>query len=1213
MKKFMGAALFFLLLVSTFASAEVYMRFVIEGENNQEPILEQTKEPLSTKQKTDNPLTPTRATKTLTGPGASNFNDLSQTGNLIVAKNEFFDFSFNVECIAANCNNVVLTLDPIETPTEEDIIEAKRRLKEIQKNITENNLSWTPALTDAFIDSVVKDRRGTSTYTEPSTAKDEPVSATSAKSTKSIITGTEEAIFPYFWDWRDAYNENWVTPITHQLACNSCWAFGAVAVSEAALNIYNRWPTLQLDLSEQDAVTNSGAGSCESGGSDSLAMAWIRDTGIVDEACFPYQGITSGTGKCAGGYQYNINGITTAVQGASGVDKDKVIRYLLNYGIGSAQVRAYSDMGSYSSGIYEPSVGTSNGAHIVNVIGYNETGDYFIVKNSYGESWGMNGYGYFKSWVIINDPTIFNRIRFATGAEQLQKGVIPMNSGTPFYTTTQNPNSCGNMVNGDTCSVTWQVNATGFHNSSWDFFVIIESDEGDAQGDISVITIQGDDIPEIQNIECQIGGAWDNCSNIHETEILEKIRINVTDANSNINNVDVRLKEQETVLQEGAASFDGSYWVFDTNQLISSQLTHKIETDVYDSYYINGFITFNPLAQDITPPVVTLELPADASTDTDGDVTIQYSVTDDMAGTLSCDVYSDTSGAWQLDTTQSVSSGASSTHTYNGLADGTYTWNVECDDSANAVFAPANYQFTVSIPDTTPPTITLDSPADGTTDTDGNLVVQYSVTDDMAATLSCDVYSDTSGTWQVDVTQIVASGASSTYDYNGLSDGTYTWNVECDDSANTAFAPVDFSFIIDIPQYYVAWNLANLNLGSRQQDSGDLTGSADISSNEANTNVAVTCSSGDCSTITDNWVAKDMADAQTESVTFTCNDAVAGSYSAVLDVISNEDATPDQITVSCDITIIPDTTPPIVELELPVDASTDTDGDITIWYEVTDDMATTLSCDVYSDTSGTWQIDATQSATHAVSNTYDYTGLADGTYTWNVECDDGSNVAFALANYTFTVNTVVPDTTPPAISAVDSSSITNISAVIEWDTDEASNSSVNFGTSMSLGTISDDDVFVTFHSITLTGLDADTTYYYSVTSCDSSNNCATSSTYSFNTLENIPANKNAVWASLTDKSINEGSPDGTSIYDDLSLYCTDEDDPVNIIVTSTHLFDLEFNSNDLTINNLDPNWYGTETIDLDCNGIANSFDLTVNSIIDCVKVCTFSRCYTYCE
>jgi peptidoglycan/xylan/chitin deacetylase (PgdA/CDA1 family) len=82
------------------------------------------------------------------------------------------------------------------------------------------------------------------------------------------------------------------------------------------------------------------------------------------------------------------------------------------------------------------------------------------------------------------------------------------------------------------------------------------------------------------------------------------------------------------------------------------------------------------------------------------------------------------------------------------------------------------------------------------------------------------------------------------------------------------------------------------------------------------------------------------------------------------------------------------------------------------------------------------------------------------------------------------------DNTPPVISNVASSDITSSSATITWDTDEASNSVVNYGTTTALGSTALDNTKVTSHTITLTGLSASTTYYYEVQSTDSSGNTA---------------------------------------------------------------------------------------------------------------------------
>ncbi len=95
----------------------------------------------------------------------------------------------------------------------------------------------------------------------------------------------------------------------------------------------------------------------------------------------------------------------------------------------------------------------------------------------------------------------------------------------------------------------------------------------------------------------------------------------------------------------------------------------------------------------------------------------------------------------------------------------------------------------------------------------------------------------------------------------------------------------------------------------------------------------------------------------------------------------------------------------------------------------------------------------------------------------------------------------ISDTTPPIISNVINWSITNQSAKINWTTDESSNTSVNYGTSLSLGTFSSTDDSVLIHSRTLSSLINFTIYFYNVTSC-SSGGCNTSGPYNFTTIQN---------------------------------------------------------------------------------------------------------------
>ena len=91
-----------------------------------------------------------------------------------------------------------------------------------------------------------------------------------------------------------------------------------------------------------------------------------------------------------------------------------------------------------------------------------------------------------------------------------------------------------------------------------------------------------------------------------------------------------------------------------------------------------------------------------------------------------------------------------------------------------------------------------------------------------------------------------------------------------------------------------------------------------------------------------------------------------------------------------------------------------------------------------------------------------------------------------------------PDTTPPVISSVSAAVGTNGTATVQWATDEPSTSLVQYGTAPGSLTLSaSSPLLLTAHGTVLTGLTANTTYYYQVTSADSTGNSATSAVFSF--------------------------------------------------------------------------------------------------------------------
>jgi hypothetical protein len=143
------------------------------------------------------------------------------------------------------------------------------------------------------------------------------------------------------------------------------------------------------------------------------------------------------------------------------------------------------------------------------------------------------------------------------------------------------------------------------------------------------------------------------------------------------------------------------------------------------------------------------------------------------------------------------------------------------------------------------------------------------------------------------------------------------------------------------------------------------------------------------------------------------------------------------------------------------------------------------------------------------SHSINLTGLLPGTiYYFRVGSTDASNNGPTTSNeLSFTTNPP-PDTTPPVISNVRVSSKTHNTALIEWTTDEQSDSVVQYGTSSNswggYPSSQSNGSMMTNHSLTLTGLNGSTTYYFRVGSTDGSGNGPTTSNQSSFTTDPTP-------------------------------------------------------------------------------------------------------------
>jgi len=197
---------------------------------------------------------------------------------------------------------------------------------------------------------------------------------------------------PTAWDWRDF---NVVSYVKNQGQCGSCWSFSATGCIEGAWAIATNNLT---SLSEQNIIdctwsppyNNTG---CEGGDMRAAMQYVINNKGIDSEDSYPYEDVEGGEQEaCAYNPKNNAASILSMVDVISGNETD--LYYAAYFSPVSVAIDASAESFQfYESGVYS-SVECESGMealdHGVLVVGYGD--GYWLVKNSWGSDWGMDGY-----------------------------------------------------------------------------------------------------------------------------------------------------------------------------------------------------------------------------------------------------------------------------------------------------------------------------------------------------------------------------------------------------------------------------------------------------------------------------------------------------------------------------------------------------------------------------------------------------------------------------------------------------------------------------------------------------------------------------------------------------------------------------------------------------------------------------------------------------
>jgi len=205
-------------------------------------------------------------------------------------------------------------------------------------------------------------------------------------------------------DWR---SKGAVATVKDQGQCGSCWAFSATGALEGAYQIktgklVDYAPQHFVDCDNRQNSKNKGSDMGCNGGLMDSAFSWAsKNGGLCEWTDYPY---TSGTSKSSGTCKDTTCGKKADHSPKSYTDvaknSDSAMVSALNKQPVAVAIEADTkEFQLYKSGIFTAKCG-ANLDHGVLAVGYGHDSasnlDYYIVKNSWGTSWGDKGYIYFQ-------------------------------------------------------------------------------------------------------------------------------------------------------------------------------------------------------------------------------------------------------------------------------------------------------------------------------------------------------------------------------------------------------------------------------------------------------------------------------------------------------------------------------------------------------------------------------------------------------------------------------------------------------------------------------------------------------------------------------------------------------------------------------------------------------------------------------------------------
>ncbi len=215
---------------------------------------------------------------------------------------------------------------------------------------------------------------------------------------------------PAVFDLRNINGHSYIGPVRNQGDCGGCYAFGALATAEST---YNR----AMGLADDEAVDFSesfiiwtlsqyydGLHGCGGASIDYEELTGILEYGVVAESVYPY----SETDPGGDDHLDSASSLFSEWYRIAPNDIETMKRILYNFGAIDSAVDTVG-FNAYAGGIFSNSTQsvedilpyTAYTDHAISLVGWDDTGGYWILRNSWGEDWGVDGYMYI-DWTSAN-------------------------------------------------------------------------------------------------------------------------------------------------------------------------------------------------------------------------------------------------------------------------------------------------------------------------------------------------------------------------------------------------------------------------------------------------------------------------------------------------------------------------------------------------------------------------------------------------------------------------------------------------------------------------------------------------------------------------------------------------------------------------------------------------------------------------------------------